>query len=458
MLCYHVGANNSTNPKRLLHDTTGNLDPISCLQGTSFLVTSPPTAGTCSIGRRTASARGGSTLRRRKTNNTGAPIPHVHVSHAGFAGDGPGADTTLWDDTLTCQHGDTPASLHIHKNVRGHATSATSKTVFVRSKQWGKRSPNWAQPQRQAANKSGSLGVHRVALAGGKRQGPATASERTKYEQACSRHSVPAKIVRVAQSSQRRRCNTRRTNRKVEGAAGNQFQSREGTCVESPGTATVANEGQHQNTGPLEGGKARLVPSAASASLVTPSMEVPSETSYPCNRNATSIEWRVEPSPAAYSKLRPDDSQRHLYRHQAPRWFTSAAAATAATPEKEGEKKRLLAADESDYLLVSTDTRATTTVATKVEHGTPGSTASVVRPAEGVPQPLSVVAVWSRPPSQMETARKSDSSREGAINPREVGWDVGAAEELSLPINSKTADFRGTKTTEAPLERDASCR
>lgn len=480
--------------RRALHDTAGNLDPISLLQGTSLLATSPPTVVSCSIGGQTTSPRRGSTLRQRKINNVVARVLHAKVCQ-GFADNGPGAHmaalrgqddrTPLSGDTLTGHHGgssvggkpkedgargsDTSASLHLqHEDVRGqHPTSVCSTTaVFVRSKQWGQRHPDRAQPQRQPLKDSSSfLGFHQVSLMGGKRPRPPTACEKIKYEQAGSKRSAATKMVRIAQSPHLRHCDTRRTNGKAECAAeDNQPHSREGKRVKSP--ASVANQRQHQGIGGLvQGEKARKnPPSGVSANLATtPWKGISLETSSPRVRNTTSREWKTTHSPAADRKLRPDNTQRHLYPCQAPRWF-------AAAEEDDEKKGGLLGTAESDPLPASLETRALATVTTKGgKSSASGLAAPIAQPVEGVTQPLSVVAVWSRPSSQGETARKDESPpRADAVSPRAVRSSGDTAEgltavgsdcqELSRPQHSKTPDCRETGPTEAPLERGAVCR
>lgn len=290
---------------------------------------------------------------------------------------------------------------------------------------------------------------------GGKRQRPLTAGEKIKYEEAGSGRSAATKMVRIAQSPQRRHCDARRTNGKAEERAeeDNQSQSREGKRVASP--ASAAKQGHRLGTGgPVQEEMARKKPPSdgVSANLVTtPSKVVSPET----------------PSLADDTKLRPpDNSQRHLYPCQARRWF-------AAAEPPEDEKIGLLGtAAERGSSPASPETRALATVTTKGGHGgAPGSAAPGVQPVEGVPQPLSVVAVWSRPPSQRETARKDESlpPRAGVSGPSAVRSSVDTTaegppaigsdcHEISRPLHSTTPGFREAGPSEAPLERGAVCR
>lgn len=459
---------------RLYNDTAGNLDPSSSVQGISILAGLPRTTRIRSIGGRTASPRGGSMMRQHKNKNIGAPIQHGKISQD-FAGNGPGAiaaaprggdHTPLSGNTWRCRHsGSSGDGKKEQDRARGGDASASihsqKKTVFVRSKQWGQRRPDWTESQRQGANESGLLGVHPLALMGGKRQRPPAAGERAEYGRAASRRSTATKMVRIAQSSERHHGATRRTNGEARDAAeGNQSQPREGERVESP--AIVADEG------PVQGEKAGKMPSAVSASLVSPPMVVSPERLSPCIRYATSMECRIAPSPVADSKLRPDNSQRRLYHRQAPRWCAEAAEGKTNRPETT-EGTGLLATEDSISLPASSaDTRLPATVATKMENSAaPGSAVAVTQPAERVPQPLSVVAVWSRRSSQREDTRKNESSSRAGVNsPRAAGWRVGATEglstvgsdyqELSGPLHSATLPCRETGTAEAPFDSGAS--
>ncbi|CAN0179424.1 unnamed protein product, partial [Pylaiella littoralis] len=102
------------------------------------------------------------------------------------------------------------------------------------------------------------------------------------------------------------------------------FQSREGMRVESP--AAVAVEGQRQSEGPAQDKTVGKMPSAVSEDFGTPPMVFFPETSSSFGGSATPVGRRTKPSPATDSTLSPGNSQLHLERREAHRWFPAAAA------------------------------------------------------------------------------------------------------------------------------------
>lgn len=443
-----------------LRVSVGKLDPNESLQAVSILHTSPRAAGVYSFsespsspGRGNAMPRShranprGSSNRRNgiggdsgKENNGNAE--HDRSSNnedcaawvrsnnwhgstessprrpAKGGGLRPEAYASLSDDSFTSQHcsggvlggGGRWDENRQRTAVEVNPGCSMSSTFFVRSKQWGRRHPERTEFRLGETDSSVVLDVCRLAVAGGKRARLTASSERQRVGQRAAGGRTSSGLDFVAGTSNvqwlqhQDRCTT------TSGYGDSGRHHRNAASALSPAVAAGSSPGLVEGQGVGQDSPARLPENCSFLSL-------PDTVATLAGNDCAGSETLYVPHPQ--SKLRPDGDPRLLQPRGVPRWFSTAEGAET-TPAS--HHSGLSAAEKGGALEVAINTMTSAALATRTDNNVPApaATSAVAPPAAsstGVPQPLSVVAVWSRgsPPQTTPPRAKSGSPPSAGI-------------------------------------------